>query len=454
MQKDGYEDATYWRARNRQAYIGMRINKYKETERISKNVLEFFADAPASGENGIAHNHLSYVYMIRGDYDASIYHAQQPLLYTVREDDPLVWYVSMGNLGYAHYLKGDLKRAREIYEEIDRNLGDGHYSPSGAAYMKNNLGEILREMGEIRQAKELFQQAHENFASIKHMRGMAFTLLNMGGVEYMQGNYAQARTHYQRAYDLNREVGDQWGLAHSLSSLGNLAAAAGDHVLAAQKYDASLNIRREIGDRRGMADSITDLAVCEVNTKRYTHALTLLDEALVIRREIGDRQGEGMALALAGIAGVLHGEQQNSHENLLAAVQIGEELGARNVLTQAYSGLGELELMANRAQAAETWFKRALSLYSRDEGDLAMTLWALTGIARIRLAQGQDIAALQLVALVLRYPRTYIAIIETLVGTMLDDLTTRLQPQKVEQTMNFSKTLEMSQVISDLLSEA
>ncbi|MEO1287304.1 MAG: hypothetical protein AAFV93_06015, partial [Chloroflexota bacterium] len=102
---------------------------------------------------------------------------------------------------------------------------------------------------------------------------------------------------------------------------------------------------------------------------------------------------------------------------------------------------------------ATDYFKRVLRELDADEAPLPMILWALLGIARIKVEYGDYTSALQMVTLILRYPRNYIAIIEQHATEMLDMLTQQMPENDVQSTMTATKSLILRHYIRDLLTE-
>jgi tetratricopeptide (TPR) repeat protein len=453
MEKAGYVDATYWRARIRQTWSGTRFGKYDEALQYATQAIEFFGEDSHSTETAHALNQLSYVYMVRGDYEKAKEYARKSVVNIEPADDFVAYYMGMGNLGYAHYLSGELQQAREIYERLNMPETFETYSPSGVAYGKNNLGEIVRDMGEIKRAADLFQQAYEIFEQINNKRGMAFSILNLGGAHFVYGEYIKAKENYIRAYELYREIGDQHGLAHALSNLGNAAQFTGEYELAKGKYEESLRIRRSFGDKRGIADSLSDLAGIYVNLKQFEKAYQHISESLAIRVEIGDKQGEGSALAYRAMGELMLGYLDDAQKDFERARAIGDEVGDLWTRAQSYAGLGELACIREQFDEGLRYFKQVLTFASGDDLPLPVIIFSLTGIAGIYVKQKKYEAALELLTLVLRYPSHFMSMSEDRATALLEEITTKLDEASVQSTMQQSKSLVMRNVIADLLAE-
>ncbi len=444
----------YWRTLTRQAWVGSRLGRYDEVIELANRAAEHFKQhIDERVERAYAYNQLSYAFMMTGDYEKSKLYAQQAVgQIEDKRDDVIAWYMGMGNLGYACYLQGDFTMARDIYETINRSAQEVEYSASGQAYGKNNLGEILRQIGDTQRAQTLFKEAYAIFENIKHRRGMAFTLNNIAGIRFMQGDYPQARERYERAYQLHKDIGDRSGEAHSLSAMGNAAISIGETDEAKKHFRESLALRREMGDKRGIADSLADLARVAVNEGDVTTAQENISEAIRIRREIGDRQGEGQALAGRGIAMILLDNHEAARDDIEAALAIGNELGSVFIIAQAYAGKGELAYHDGDYDTADYFYRETLRTSEGTES-LSFALYALVGLARLEIQRDNNKRALELVSLVLRYPSDYIGMIENQARDLLGILTERVGKKMVEETLVQSKSLALQQVVADLIAE-
>lgn len=450
LEKAGQQDdPLYWCARIRQSWVATRVGSYREAMEIAQAALEHVDEAD---ERVYALNQISYVQMMQGDYEGSKASAREAVQLSDPHNNPIGYFGSMGNLGYAEYLSGNLKEAYAVYDRLNRNAEGHDYSPSGMGYGKNNKGEILRDMGRAQEALVCFQEAHEIFRSIKHRRGMSFTLNNIGGVYFIQGNHEKALEVYEQAYQMRREIGDLSGIAESLSALGNIMDAQGEYEVSAKKYQEALLIRREMGDKRGIADSLDDLGLVSLNMGDATDAVALLEEALRIRREINDYQGIAMSSSTMALARWAAGDYENAKVAAQEGLELGEELGFAYAVWLGLLGVGWSSILVDKDYAlARSHFLQALRLIPLDEAPLTLVLFALTGIARIAADEGNDQKALEYATIIMRYPRKYISMIETQVNALLKELYERMEPHIIEETTTLTKAIALQGVVSELL---
>jgi tetratricopeptide (TPR) repeat protein len=187
--------------------------------------------------------------------------------------------------------------------------------------------------------------------------------------------------------------------------------------------------------------------------KDMMKAKGLIEESLVIRREIGDKIGEGDALANLGLGMLMFGDVEEARKDFALALKIADETGSILVRAQVHAGLGELAGKEGNFDLALKHYKTVLRENDSEEAPVAMILWALLGVASIKVKQGDSIAALQMITLILRYPHSYITMIEEHATRMLKQLTEALGEQTVQTTMSATKSLVLKNFIAELLAE-
>lgn len=451
MESVGQKNTIYWGARSRQAMFLGRRGRYEEALKLTEDALNALPDN-AEHERALTYLSIGNILMFQGDYATSV-----EVLENARDllTDKLIWYYPAirSSLGYVKYLMGDLRAARDIYEDILQTAEEQDYPLSTLANLKNNSGEVLQRLGEYSRAMTLYEESLEFSKSPYNPRQIAVATLNIAGLHFQQSNYQKAGELFQESYDLYREIGDKWGIAQALSNLGNVAMSDDDHETAHNNYNSALTIRREMGEKRGVADSLSDLAYCAMTQGALDISQQYTAEALEIRREIGDRLGEGEALTFVGFTELMSGNFDDAQKEFDAGKIIGDETGSSMILAQAYAGLGEVALSNKDYDKAMEYFKVVLRENNAGEAPLPMVLWALLGIATIKIEHGDHISALQMVTLILRYPKNFIHIIENRASELLDTLTGKMEAQDVKTTMTATKSVILRNFIADLLAE-
>lgn len=114
---------------------------------------------------------------------------------------------------------GDLEEARRIRQEcIDIIQTTGPEYQVGWNYWE--MGEILRVMGSLGEAKDWYERARKPFESFEDNVWKIFYFRGFGDIALAGGNYLEACRYFLRSLDMARITRHDWAMAYALSGLG------------------------------------------------------------------------------------------------------------------------------------------------------------------------------------------------------------------------------------------
>ncbi len=199
------------------------------------------------------------------------------------------------NLGLALRDLGQIRQAREYFEQalqLRRRAGDR----KGEAAAINHLGRIYADLGEKEQAKEYLEQALGIRREVKDRQGETTTLNNLGNVYADLGEKKRAKEYLEQALDIVKEDENPRMKGTTLNNLGKVCADLGETELAKEYLEQSLHIRREIGYRGGEGKTLRNLGVVYQTIGQIKQAQKCYKDSLNIFKELGDRKEEGTTL--------------------------------------------------------------------------------------------------------------------------------------------------------------
>ncbi len=300
-------------------------------------------------------------------------------------------------LGYHLNVIGDLRGAKEYFEQalmIRRKLlGNEH--PETASSL-NNHGSVLRAMGDLEGAKEYFEQA---LAIRREMLGdehpeTGISLSNLGSVLRAMGDLEGAKGYIEQALVINRKLlGDEHpDTASSLNNRGSVLRAMGDLEGAKEYIEQALVINRKLlGDEHpDTATSFNNLGFVLQDLGDLEGAKAYIGQALDIRRKILGHEHPGTASSMNNLSGVLRamGDLEGAKEYIEQALAIRRKLlgdehpdtaASLNNLGFVLQDLGDLE-------GAKRYIEQALGINRKLLGDehpeTASSLNNLGGVLR------------------------------------------------------------------------
>ena len=187
-------------------------------------------EAGADAELALALCHLP---IALPDADERIAALEEALTIAERAGDPLVLGTVLNNLGVEIAERGDVERARGLFEESYRvraEMGD----LSRMALSLNNIASALFEAGDTSRARDLATEALALAREVGDRRHVHATLDTLAWAAFAEGGAGEARELFTEALKQALAIANPSALQASLFGLATVAAAAGDGRLAAR----------------------------------------------------------------------------------------------------------------------------------------------------------------------------------------------------------------------------
>lgn len=247
-----------------------------------------------------------------------------------------------------HYYEEALK----MYQELAKKNPE-KYLPDVAETL-NNLGVLLANIGELKQAQTCFEEILQIFQKLakknpeKHLSAVATTLSNLGNLLCLMKELEQAKTHYDEALKVSRTLDKKDPELHKsliatiLNNRGGLFIEKGKTKQALADFKKALKIRRELVELKPeeykleVAMSLYNLGILLRDTNKFHEAQTHLKEALQIYRELAEKNPMGYNPEVAQILTVLamlyvkRGMGKEAEEASREANSISQEYSSSN----------------------------------------------------------------------------------------------------------------------------
>jgi len=269
-----------------------------------------------------------------------------------------------GNVDALHLL-GLVAHARGRNDEAKRLISDAISRQADCAFYHNNLGEVLRELGDVRGAVECYRRALEldgGYTQARNNLGMA--LQQLGDLQGAADCFRQALDEEPGVAHLHNNL----GVAEQ--ALGNLDAAIASfrrsleldakHAEASNNLGAALHARGDLDDAEAALRAALEvdprLAKAHYNLARLQVDRGDLDEAMrSARKSLELAPGEPEFHINYGEILRMRGQLDESIESLRAAIAINP----RHAI--ALNDLGVSLLIKGRFDESASAFRRALT---------------------------------------------------------------------------------------------
>lgn len=235
-------------------------------------------------------------------------------------------------------------------------------TPAQKARISNDLGDLYRSSGQMKQARAYFEQALAICREVENRKEEGWALNNIGRIYANEGHKQQALEYYWESLDIHREVGGLGGESTVLTNIGWVYYDFGQMDKARDYYEQALKIRRTIGDVRGEGAALNSLGRVYANLQQREEAREYHEHALRICREIGDRGGEGWTLNNLGRVYADMGESKQAIDYFKQALEIRREIGNRGGEGSTLNNLGWVTARLGEKRQALVYYEQALVL--------------------------------------------------------------------------------------------
>ncbi|HEX4527190.1 MAG TPA: tetratricopeptide repeat protein, partial [Gaiellaceae bacterium] len=187
-------------------------------------------------------------------------------------------------------------------------------------------------------------------------------LYRLGAIVISRGDTSGARELFQQALQEFRHEGVARGEARSLSALGHVAADAGNWPEAIRSYEEAAAMFRKADDRYGLGGVLGDLATVFLRSGAPEQAKPIAAESIELQRAVDNRQGEALALATHGYADLRIGNLGEAQRALTESTEIARDLGYMHGLLFSLNGLAAVAVQRGEQSRAATIFRAARAL--------------------------------------------------------------------------------------------
>lgn len=261
---------------------------------------------------------------------------------------------------------------------IHRDVGDLR----GELSALNNLGLIHKTLGDLQQAANFYESAHEICQKINDKLAEGVILTNLGGLALALGHFETAENTLARAAEIRADIGNEEGLAMAENLMGNLFHQTGIYDQSLEHYQKALAINTKIDHEKQTCETLNGLSALYRELGDYDRAQVLLDRSLSINT---DKKAPRHIQAC--IEGALLSLLQ---DDPAAALNLGEEaltLSERlpPFKAAAHKNIGHALMALSRMDDARQHFEKAETLYMQ-LGQMHLMAEPLAGLAAIALS--------------------------------------------------------------------
>jgi tetratricopeptide (TPR) repeat protein len=196
------------------------------------------------------------------------------------------------NIGRAVHYKGDLVRARLLYDQAyDQMINTDPPRIKDSAYVLNNIGNVLNTQGKHDDALQSYQRAlkiRQTYYTTSHP-DIAISLKNIGSLLSKLGKYDEALDFFQQALKIQEEYypSGHPDIAYGLIYIGNVYQKQEKFDEALKFHQQALKIQEKYypNGHPDIAYSLIKIGEIFKNQKKFDEALDFFQQALKIQEK-------------------------------------------------------------------------------------------------------------------------------------------------------------------------
>jgi tetratricopeptide (TPR) repeat protein len=311
-------------------------------------------------------------------------------------------------------------------------------------------GEARLVQARLVSAEDYFSKALKVFRKVSDNTGTALCLLKLGRVLELLGEYDKALEIYKESRAFYTQLNDHLGIARSKAFLGNVAWAKGDYASAKTLLEDAQKYFKEVGDvpcQAWMNDLMGNLLLAE---GRDMEAESCYQTAFAMARALGESP-EGLAWNEYHLAAIklFRRDYGSARNGFLNALKIFIEM--KDVLGQVatFIHLCEIDCEERDFTAAEKYIVKSIKMVIPTQCK-PLLADALTGLARLLKAKGEDRKAIGILMFALSHPTCRQQTKDRMVS-LSESLEANFSKQEIERGFSWAKDFTIEEMASSWL---
>lgn len=248
------------------------------------------------------------------------------------------------------------KKAISIFQEIkDRK---------GIARCNNLLGTVYGDLGDLKKAKEYFEECLTFLDKEKDNALSGKVEINLGIINNIQGKFDPALSYYRRALLKFEKVSDTKRIAEIKHNMGMTFLKKGEFNTAISEFDKSIAASLQAGFLPTLGITYVSKAYAYTLMNDYTLAEAFSDKAMEICYKTNDKLSIAEIYKVKGIIQKYLSNYQLAENFLLTSLRINKEHNNRLNEAETYYELGLLYKEMGKAESKDN-FKNALKYFQK-----------------------------------------------------------------------------------------
>lgn len=235
----------------------------------------------------------------------------------------------------------------------------------GLAASHNIIGLSRLSVSDYQKALENFLNALKIYEKLENQENIANVLSNVGVVYYYLDDHVNSLDYHMQAYEIRKELDNESSLSKSLNNIGISHTNLGQYNEALNFYQKARALKASLNDSSSLSNTINNIGRVYLLKNDYELALKYFLQSMQMDQALNNRLGVATSKLNIGEAELKKGNLTKAKSNLIAAIELAENIESLQVQMLAYQKLSDLYKSSNDYASAFSANEKYTSLSER-----------------------------------------------------------------------------------------
>ena len=233
--------------------------------------------------------------------------------------------ISLNNMGWAYYRKGDYSKGFDFALQALR-INDSISNLPQLAISYRNVGAIYNSQAKYRESMDYFTKEMRIHEQLNDQHGIGRSLNNIAFSAHRGKFRDSALIYSQAALEHNARLGDKYKMAFGLRTLGDIYMEDGAIDRAIDYFSASVEAARSAKSNFIIETALYRLGKAYQQKKQWKTSITYFEEAVKVAEQLGAKGEQSTINKLLSQSYVAIGDYKNAFRTQSAHVTLNDTL--------------------------------------------------------------------------------------------------------------------------------
>lgn len=234
--------------------------------------------------------------------------------------------------------------------------------PQREASILNYIGIVHYGLGNYEQTLDYFYHVLSIYEQLQDSIQLAIVYNNVGLILTDLGRIKETIDYYEKSLEIKLNSGDSLGTANTYSNMGLAYDEIGEIDTAMYYYRLSYHIDRQLNHVPGIYADLSNIGDNFMKRQNYDSAKKYYEGSMSLMNQIEEPYYKAELLEKFGNLNVAQKEYERAKEKYNMALQMAEDIGAKQIVGNVYKGLSEVYKATNDFKESLIYYEKYVAI--------------------------------------------------------------------------------------------